>query len=66
MPSPAETVAALQGLSPVQVPQSPADPYAAAMTFGSAVGIPDAIRALKGQMTPEEAKNFALAGGQQQ
>jgi hypothetical protein len=60
MPSQAETIAALQGLNPVTTPQSPADPYAAAMTFGSAIGLPDAIKALKGQMTPEEAKTFAL------
>lgn len=60
MPSQAETIAALQGLNPVTTPQSPADPTAAAMTFGSAVGLPDAIRALKGQLTPEEAQQFAL------
>ena len=60
MPSQAETIAALQGLNPVTTPQSPANPYAAAMTFGSAIGLPDAIKALKGQLTPEEAKNFAL------
>jgi hypothetical protein len=60
MPSQAETIAALQGLNPVTTPQSPADPYAAAMTFGSAIGLPDAIKALKGQLTPEEAQNFAL------
>jgi hypothetical protein len=60
MPSQAETIAALQGLNPVTTPQSPADPYAAAMTFGSAIGLPDAIKALKGQMTPEEAQGFAL------
>ena len=60
MPSQAETIAALQGLNPVTTPQSPADPYAAAMTFGSAIGLPDAIKALKGQLTPEEAQSFAL------
>jgi hypothetical protein len=60
VPSQAETIAALQGLNPVTTPQSPADPYAAAMTFGSAIGLPDAIKALKGQLTPEEAQNFAL------
>ena len=64
MPTQAETIAALQqkgaGLNPVYSPQSPANPYAAAMTFGSAVGLPDAIKALKGEMTPEEAKDFAV------
>jgi hypothetical protein len=46
MPSQAETIAALQGLSPVTTPQSPADPYAAIRSHGSAIGLPDAIRAL--------------------
>lgn len=47
--------------------KSPADPSQAAGFLGgagaTALGIPDAIRALRGQMDPEEAKQFALLAG---
>jgi hypothetical protein len=67
MPSQAEVIQALQnasngqGLDPmVPPPQSPADVYAGASPFANALGLPDALKALKGQMTPEEGQAFAL------
>ena len=67
MPSQAEVIKALQnasagqGLDPmVPPPQSPADVYAGAGPFAQALGLPDALKALKGQFTPEEAQGFAL------
>ena len=64
MPSQAETIQALRNanlpVDPTYSPNNPADPHRAAMMFGSALGIPDAIRALKGEMTEDEQKQFAM------
>ena len=38
-------------------------PYQAANFLGDITGVNDAIKALRGQMTPEEAKNFTSAHG---
>ena len=62
MPSQAEVIQALRnaGLSQVPPPQSPASVTAGAAPFASALGLPEALQALRGQLTPEEAKGFAL------
>jgi hypothetical protein len=64
MPSQAETIQALRNanllVDPTYSPNNPADPHRAAMMFGSALGIPDAIRALKGEMTDDEQQKFAV------
>jgi hypothetical protein len=66
MPSQAETIEALRkqsagtGVDPVTQPQSPADQAPFGNAMAQAVGLPDAVRALKGQMTPEEAQSFAM------
>lgn len=54
-----------QGIDPiVPPPQSPADVYAGAAPFAQALGLPDALKALKGQMTPEEGQNFFMQQAQ--
>jgi hypothetical protein len=62
MPSQAEVIQALRnaGLSQVPPPQSPASVTAGAAPFAAALGLPDALKALRGEFTPEEAKGFAL------
>ena len=62
MPSQADTIEALRnaGLSQVPPPQSPADVAPFGQAMASAVGLPDAVKALKGEMTPEEGQNFFM------
>jgi hypothetical protein len=65
MPSQAEVIQALRNASngqdmAVPPPTSPADVVAGATPFANALGLPDALKALKGQLTPEEAQTFAL------
>lgn len=65
MPSQAEVIQALRNASngqdmAVPPPQSPADVVAGAAPFANALGLPDALKALKGQLTPEEGQAFAL------
>jgi hypothetical protein len=65
VPSQAEVIQALRNASngrdmAVPPPTSPADVVAGATPFANALGLPDALKALKGQLTPEEAQTFAL------
>jgi hypothetical protein len=62
MPSQAEVIQALHnaGLGQMPPPQSPASVTAGAAPFAAALGLPDALKALRGEFTPEEAKGFAL------
>lgn len=62
MPSQAETIAALQGLSPVT---TPIDPLAAVKAHGSAVRLSDAIKALAANAPPDYGidPNVAAAMG---
>lgn len=65
MPSQAETIKALLqqakgGVDPSYVPQSPANVAPFGNAMASAVGLPDALKALRGEMTPEEAQGFAM------
>ena len=58
MPTQAEAITALRNanlpVDPTYTPQQPYDPMQAVRMFGSALGVNDAIRALKGEMTDDE------------
>ena len=64
MPTQAEAITALRNanlpVDPTYTPQQPYDPMQAVRMFGSALGINDAIRALKGEMTDDEQQRFAM------
>jgi hypothetical protein len=64
MPTQAEAIEALRRaqypVDPAYAPPPAYDPMQAVRMFGSALGVNDAIRALRGEMTPEEQQQFAV------